>query len=103
MFIIHHQHKLSVKRYISVAVLFLTALSFSLPKEVFDPHIGIDYDIFCQLSSYINSDFQDLDLCEILETEEVCEKITELKNIYRMHAVLSNLLIRGPPLITACN
>jgi len=101
MFIIHHQHKLSVKRYIAVAVLFLTALSFSLPREFFDPHIGIDYDIFCQLSSYINSDLQDLDSCEIIETEDICERITELKSIHRMQIILSDFLIRGPPQITA--
>ena len=46
------------KRKEMLVVLFLVAtfMSFALPRETFDPHLGIDYDIFCQLSSYMNVD-----------------------------------------------
>ena len=34
--------------YISFFILLVSFLTFFLPKEVFDSHIGIDFDIFCK-------------------------------------------------------
>ena len=36
------------RRIITLIVLGLSFLTLFLPKEVFDPHIGIDFDIFCK-------------------------------------------------------
>jgi hypothetical protein len=34
--------------FISFFILFVSFLTFFLPKEVFDSHIGIDFDVFCK-------------------------------------------------------
>lgn len=32
---------------IASITLFLSVFSFSMPREYFDPHLGMDYDIYC--------------------------------------------------------
>lgn len=36
------------RRIVSFILLLLVSITLSLPKEFFDPHIGIDDDIFCK-------------------------------------------------------
>jgi len=36
------------KRIMTLVILGVSLLTLLLPKEVFDPHIGIDLDIFCK-------------------------------------------------------
>jgi hypothetical protein len=48
--------KNSHKRRTAILVLFVSFLTLFLPKEVFDPHIGIELDIFCKSLDAIGDD-----------------------------------------------
>lgn len=73
---IYIQHK----KTIAILFIVLSAMSFSLPKETFDPHLGVDYDIFCQLSSYIIIDkiLNSYQLPKLFSIEKLITYITQL-------------------------
>jgi len=50
------RHITKRKELLVVVLLVTTFVSFALPKETFDPHLGVEFDIFCQLTSYMNID-----------------------------------------------
>ena len=50
------------KKWGVVFILIITALTFFLPKETFDPHLGIDVDIFCKSMTDFGSDAAGADL-----------------------------------------
>lgn len=47
---------------LSLCVLAASALTFSLPKEYFDPHLGVGLDIFCKSLTFMGAEFQDAPL-----------------------------------------
>jgi len=46
----------------AVVVLFLlSAMTFFLPRETFDPHLGVGADVFCKSLYSIGNESQDAD------------------------------------------
>jgi ABC-type antimicrobial peptide transport system permease subunit len=67
------------KSFLAAAIILCSIMSFSLPRETFDPHCGVDTDIFCRAYFQIISDLYELDLSVSLF--EIVEK-NEPANLY---------------------
>ncbi len=85
------------KAVLVVLLLAFTFISFALPKETFDPHLGVDYDIFCQLSSYLNIDLLDLGWIRIFVISLSESFYPELDIIFLSEFLISLNSIRAPP------
>ncbi|MCU0845452.1 MAG: hypothetical protein MUC76_11045 [Spirochaetes bacterium] len=45
----------------AVVVFLLSAMTFFLPRETFDPHLGVGVDVFCKSLYSIGDESQDAD------------------------------------------
>lgn len=86
---------LQQKQILTAVILILSALTFFLPKEVFDPHIGIDVDIFCKSMSNFASDVV---ITEIFDNETVTS-IIKKQNVDKISSASfsKRITIRAPP------
>ena len=87
-----------MKKVVVIVFLLLTAMSFGLPRETFDPHIGVDYDIFCQLTSYINTDLKELKVSLLPEKIECLIKYFDILRLLRAFILGFINFIRPPPM-----
>ena len=83
------------KKILTAIILILSALTFFLPKEVFDPHLGVDVDIFCRTMSDFASDYI---VAEIFDNEYTTS-IIEMQNIDKISSatISQRITIRAPP------
>lgn len=84
-----------VNKIIALVVLCLSAMTFMLPRETFDAHIGTDYDIFCKMyhGMQIDSVAPEVTLKEVGNTDYNFVIISELKIL--IFSV--TCFLRGPP------
>jgi len=79
----------------TVLILCVSFLTLFLPKEVFDPHIGIDLDIFCK-SLYAISDGVAIPFF-LNEISVSIYAYFVFANTLLLHLVLKANAIRAPP------
>jgi ABC-type antimicrobial peptide transport system permease subunit len=92
--------KKSNTRIIAIIALSLSIISFSLPREYFDPHIGIDTDIFCKAYFSICSglmDKEEIASNHYVSISLILQEVLSLCSAY----VIDNSSIRAPPIITS--
>lgn len=83
---------------IAVAVLLLSACTFFVPRETFDPHIGFDDDIFCRL--YNVSAGQLIFSAQIMLCEDCNVQIHLPEKIFRQFALAEHVnRNKSPPLL----
>lgn len=63
----------------AIAVFFLSAMTFFLPRETFDPHLGVGADIFCKSLYSIGNDSQDAG--DLIDTHPVYVRYSVLKPV----------------------
>ena len=95
------RHRRKILRRVTIIVLALSLGSFSLPREYFDPHLGIDFDIFCQLSSYINADEREIHTKVLITDEEISEECEEIALVLTGVFIHRDFFIRPPPAVLA--
>ena len=93
-FIRHIEKK---KELLAALVLVFSFMSLALPRETFDPHIGIHYDIFCQLTSYINVDPRDLGWMVVIQVPDYHDTYPEPATVVLSGIVSDFTSIRAPP------
>mgnify|MGYP007005258879 CR=1 FL=1 len=83
----------------AVALFILTGsvFTFALPKEFFDPHMGIDYDVYCRLYDASRADSFILEAPSIIFCAHE-EDLPQAKEQFRPLYINSTNEIRGPPL-----
>ena len=87
-----------IKKGTALILAIITACTFLLPREVFDPHPGVDTDIFCRTMSVFNSGILSYtDNCQVpvyIFTILVVKEIIPGKENFRLYKS-----IRAPPTI----
>ena len=83
--------------FIAALIIVFSAMTFWLPRETFDPHIGVDYDIFCQvfcnLASYDGFDLYHNELILIIKKI----RLTVKEPVFTILIHNLPLIIRPPP------
>ncbi|HSV97246.1 MAG TPA: hypothetical protein VLM75_09970 [Spirochaetota bacterium] len=72
----------------AVVVFLLSAMTFFLPRETFDPHFGVGADVFCKSLYSIGDGSQDADT--LVDTHPVY-----MRHIVYVFAVLPAYPVRG--------
>ncbi len=85
-------------RYIAIAVLALSAMTATLPREFFDPHLGLDIDIFC--ISYVTfvSDVPVAETRQLVVGAEDDYDFDQFIDFFHILYVVNGIPIRAPPL-----
>jgi len=83
-----------------IAVLAASWLSFSLPREFFDPHLGMEDDIFCRTLSFMSAEVPVLPGPRFGRVVFLERRADPPRTIRDETAVRSNA-IRAPPLPAA--
>jgi hypothetical protein len=83
------------QKVLSFVILLVSALTFFLPKETFDSHIGINIDIFCKSLDSINDNIQ---IPTVINNEHI-KRIyyRDYKEIVVTPSFSSTIPIRSPP------
>ena len=93
--------KIQTNLRIETAVLLVLSFStFALPREFFDPHVGTLYDIYCQLTSYIVVDLDELKITPILEIVSCKRKNETVSCECHFITLIYDYIIRPPPYCT---
>ncbi len=86
---------------LSFVILLVSALTFFLPKETFDPHIGINVDIFCKSLDSINDNIQ---IPTVINNEHIKRIFNwDHKEIVVAPSFCSAIPIRSPPRLNLMN
>lgn len=82
---------------ITLIFLLLMAMTFFLPRETFDPHIGTDFDIFCRTYAGMSIDYDIpiITLKEVSDTKYSYIVITFLVSQLKT----TNNLNKAPPAV----
>lgn len=69
MIMIDHQPRYGVRASV-ILLLLMSAMTFAVPREVFDPHVGVDLDIFCRLYvTFLSENPESYDIEMIFQTD----------------------------------
>lgn len=84
------------KTFLALTLLATSVLTLGLPKEFFDPHVGIDYDVFCKSLYSVGLETQ---APESLFTSRYFSSALGRVNEYIFYedTTASNILTRAPP------
>jgi hypothetical protein len=83
------------KRGLAICILIVSALTFFLPKETFDPHIGINVDIFCKSLDSINDNIQ---IPTVINNEHIKRIVNWIyEEIVINPSFINSITIRSPP------
>jgi hypothetical protein len=89
------------QKVLSFVILLVSALTFYLPKETFDSHIGINVDIFCKSLDSINDNIQ---IPTVINNEHIKRIVDwDYKEIVVAPSFSSAIPIRSPPRLKPMN
>lgn len=89
-------HPIRAFKGLSLCVLIASSLTFSLPKEYFDPHPGVGVDIFCKSLTFIGAEFQG-DLYVVAGGPVLVGEVDDVHGCLLSMAPIAFRAIRAPP------
>ncbi len=95
-----HRIKSSGKIYtvaVVVALLLPIVLTLTIPRETFDPHLGVDYDTYCRLYYGINAQDEIGVSLTIIPIQIIIAIASERRAIVISSPLLETHIIRAPP------
>ncbi len=96
-----HLTNRKIIRSLAVAVLVMSTLTVTLPREFFDPHLGVDNDIFCILYVTFISDAPATGTQQVDAATEDDYCFDRFINFVHLLYIAKGLPIRAPPILSA--
>jgi len=86
------------KSFLTTAVIVVSAMTFALPREFFDPHLGVDVDIFCK-SLYAIGTEAEMPVALVAAFERQILGLLIYDEIFLTEETYRNTPVRGPPFL----